>query len=100
MEDTNDLLLAKRLIAGDAKAYDFLMETHYQSLCVYANSLVSDDDKAKDIVQNVFVKLWVKRKKINPKYAIKNFLYKSVYNEFVDEYRKKKPVIYLEKKIS
>ncbi len=98
MDFTNDLFLSKRLISGDSKAYDYLMETHYQSLCTYAYSLTGDDAKAEDIVQNVFVQLWINRKKINTNYSIKNFMYKSVYNEFIDEYRKRKPVIYLEKK--
>ncbi|UII77661.1 RNA polymerase sigma-70 factor [Flagellimonas sp. HMM57] len=98
MDFKNDILLAKRLSSGDSKAYDYLMDSFYQNLCVYAYSLTGDDSKAEDLVQNVFVKLWINRKKINPKYAIKNFLYKSVYNEFIDDYRKNKPVIYLEKK--
>ncbi len=98
MKYTDDLLLSKRLSSGDSKAYDYLMDKHYQNLCTYAYTLIDDEDKAKDIVQNVFVKLWINRKKIDPKYAIKNFLYKSVYNEFIDQYRKKKPVIYLEKR--
>jgi RNA polymerase sigma-70 factor (family 1) len=90
--------LAHRLISGDSKAYYFLMEFYYQSLCAYAQSLCKDHDFAEDIVQNVFVKMWDKRKKINPDLSIKSYLYKSVYNEFIDQYRKNKLVVYLEKK--
>lgn len=73
------------------------MDTYYKKLCVYAFSLVQDHTFAEDIVQNVFVKLWTSRDRVNPNISIKNFLYRSVYNEFIDHYRKKKPVIYLEK---
>ena len=90
--------MAQRLISGDSKAYDFLMDFYYQSLCAYAQSLCHDHAMAEDIVQNVFVVIWVKRKKINPDFSIKSYLYKSVYNEFINQYRKNKPVIYLEKK--
>jgi RNA polymerase sigma-70 factor (ECF subfamily) len=43
---------------------------------------------AEDIVQNVFLKLWENREKLNPKFSIKGFLYRSIYNEFIDQYRK------------
>lgn len=98
MDPLKNQQLAQRLILGDCKAYDFLMNSYYQRLCVYAQSLCIDRDMAEDIVQNVFVKIWVKRKKINPELSIKSYLYKSVYNEFINQYRKNKPVIYLEKK--
>ncbi|WP_237561838.1 RNA polymerase sigma factor [Flagellimonas algicola] len=90
--------MAKRLSSGDAKAYDFLMDAFYQKLCSYAYTLTKDHGRAEDIVQNVFVEVWTNRKKINPNFSIKNYLYKSVYNEFIDQYRKNKPVIFLEKK--
>ncbi|MBU2906612.1 RNA polymerase sigma-70 factor [Arenibacter algicola] len=98
MDNKKNLFLAQRLISGDPKAYDLLMEFYYQNLCAYAQSLCQDHALAEDIVQNVFVKMWDKRKKINPDLSIKSYLYKSVYNEFIDQYRKNKPVIYLEKK--
>lgn len=98
MDFSNNFFLAKRLGSGDAKAYEYLMDSFYQNLCNYAYTLTNDHNKAEDIVQNVFVKVWTKRKKINPDFSIKNFLYKSVYNEFIDGYRKNKPVLYLEKK--
>ena len=98
MDNKKNLFLAQRLISGDPKAYDLLMEFYYQNLCAYAQSLCQDHALAEDIVQNVFVKMWDKRKKINPDLSIKSYLYKSVYNEFINQYRKNKPVIYLEKK--
>ncbi|SHE74862.1 RNA polymerase sigma-70 factor, ECF subfamily [Arenibacter palladensis] len=98
MKNHKNLFLAQRLISGDPKAYDLLMDSYYQNLCAYVQSLCHDHSMAEDIVQNVFVKVWVKRKKINPDLSIKSYLYKSVYNEFINQYRKNKPVIYLEKK--
>ena len=74
------------------------METYYQKLCGYAYVLTKDHDMAEDIVQEVFTKVWFNKKKINPKFSIKNYLFKSVYNEFIDQHRKNKRVIYLEKK--
>lgn len=94
----NNSLLAQRLKIGDLKAYNFLMDTYYRKLCAYAFTLSKDYAKAEDIVQNVFVEVWTKRKNMNTDLSIKSYLYKSVYNGFIDQYRKNKPVIYLEKK--
>ncbi|WP_308991099.1 RNA polymerase sigma-70 factor [Mariniflexile litorale] len=98
MDFNNNLTLATQLKLGNTKAYDFLMETYYKSLCRYAFTLTHDKGKAEDIVQNVFVKVWMNKKNINSHFIIKNYVYKSVYNQFIDQFRKNKPVIYLEKK--
>lgn len=90
--------LIEALKIGDSKAYSFLMDTYYHKLCVYTYSLVHDQDAAEDIVQNVFVRTWKKREKLKTDFEIKSFLYKSVYNEFIDHYRKQKSVFPLEKK--
>jgi RNA polymerase sigma-70 factor (ECF subfamily) len=65
---------------------------------VYANSLVNDHSQAEDIVQNVFIRTWVKREKLHPDYSIKSYLYKSIFNEFIDQYRRQQSVSILEKK--
>ncbi|WP_244526692.1 RNA polymerase sigma factor [Pseudozobellia thermophila] len=93
-----DRLLAERLKSGDRLAYDMLMDRYYVLLCNYAYTFTKNHDNAEDIVQNVMVDIWSKRKKIKPELSLKNYLYKAVYNSFISHYRKQKPVIYLEKK--
>ena len=93
----NNEILIENLINGDEKAYIYLMDNFYNKLCVYAQGLTKDKFKAEDIVQNVFFKVWEHRKKLSPIYSINNFLYKSVYNEFIDQYRKNKILTPLEK---
>lgn len=90
--------LVHGLIKGDEEAYAQLVDRYHHGLCVYANNLVRDMDMAEDIVQNVLVKVWVKRHKLNPELSLKGFLYRSVYNEFIDQYRKQRFVTVLEKK--
>jgi RNA polymerase sigma-19 factor, ECF subfamily len=94
-ENANLILHLKR---GNDKAYSFLVKCYNHQLCVYANSLVNDKSLAEDIVQNVFIKTWEKRKHLREDFSIKSFLYKSVYNEYIDQYRKNRSVTVLEKK--
>lgn len=83
---------------GDSTAYSYLVELYYKKLCDYASNLARDNFKSEDIVQNVIVRMWQNRKNLNHNVSIKNYLYKSVYNEFVDQYRKDIAVTTLEKK--
>ena len=93
-----DFVFVEKLKNGDNNAYTLLMNDYYKNLCGYANLFTKDPSKSEDIVQNVFVKIWIYRKKIDPNIPIKKYLYKSVYNEFIDQYRKNTSVISLEDK--
>jgi len=97
-EDYNDNdILIESLKNGDEKAYTYLIDTYHHKLCVYANSLVKNVYSAEDIVQNVFIKVWEQRTRLKTNHAIKSFLYKLVYNEFIDLYRKNQSLFSLEK---
>ncbi len=90
--------LIQHLKKGDASAYTYIVDLHYKALCDYASNLSRDSFKSEDIVQNVIVRMWQQREKLNANISIKNYLYKSVYNEFVDQYRKRTAITALEKK--
>ncbi|HAH56272.1 MAG TPA: RNA polymerase sigma-70 factor [Flavobacterium sp.] len=99
--DTNfikDIDLIDALKKGDEKAYTFLVNQYHHKLCVYAFSLTKDHDLSEDIVQNVFLSIWKKKSNLKDELVIKSYLYKSVYNEFIDQYRKEKHLLSLEKK--
>ncbi|WP_179352316.1 RNA polymerase sigma factor [Winogradskyella vidalii] len=94
----NDTDFIKSLKNGEPKAYSYLVDSFHHKLCIYVFGLTNDYDYSEDIVQNVFINIWNKRKQLKDDFSIKNYLYRSVYNEFIDQYRKKKSVIELEKK--
>ncbi|MDO6803894.1 sigma-70 family RNA polymerase sigma factor [Wenyingzhuangia sp. 1_MG-2023] len=85
------------IINGDKKAYNHLVETYHKRIFAYIISLTSDYDIAQDLVQNVFLKTWEFRDRLNPSFSIKSFLYKSAYHEFINQYHKNKSISSLEK---
>ncbi|MCK0131671.1 RNA polymerase sigma-70 factor [Flavobacteriaceae bacterium F08102] len=97
MDYNNNLFLIARLKEGDKQAYNYLIDCYYAKLCVYANSLINNHIQAEDVVQNVFLRLWEKRDKLSSNFLIKSFLYRAVYNEFIDQYRKTQAVLRIEK---
>ncbi|CAM4241225.1 RNA polymerase sigma factor [Zobellia roscoffensis] len=96
LEDNSTLI--KNLIRGEEKAYMFLLDTYHRQLNAYAITLTHNQSTAQDIVQNVFLKTWKSRKKLNPELSIRSFLYKCVYNEFLNHYQKNKAVVLLQAK--
>ncbi len=95
---TNQKKLLKHLKKGKTPAYTYLVDLYYEQLCNYAKNLARDDYQSEDIVQNVIVRIWQQRDKLNSNINIKNYLYRSVYNEFIDQYRRSNAITALEKK--
>ena len=98
MDAEENRRLIEKLVTGEEKAYILLLEKYHKQLNAYAVTLTHDQSTAQDIVQNVFLKTWKSRKKLNPEFSIRNFLYKCVYNEFLNTYQKNKAVVLLNKK--
>ena len=84
----------KKLIEGlkknDPAAWQQAVDEFSDNLYAYAISLSSNHEMASEIVQQVFVNTFEAKHKLNPKYSLKSFLYRSVFNKFIDIYRKKK----------
>ncbi len=68
---------------------------HYEEIYLYATNLSRDEDLAKDLVQDVFFKLWNKRRKLKEGVVIKGWLFQSVRHKFIDYIRKYKKENYL-----
>ncbi|MCM4167103.1 RNA polymerase sigma factor FliA [Arenibacter antarcticus] len=96
MEVYNNEELTEQLIHGNEKAYMILLDTYHRRLYAYALTLSGNPDAAKDIVQNVFLNTWRFRKTLNPNLSIQSFLFKSVYNAFVNHYQQQKATMVLQ----
>ena len=59
----DDLTLMRRLQAGDEKAMGALLSEHWTPVVSYAFGLLGSWDKAEDVAQDAFVRLWARRKK-------------------------------------
>lgn len=80
----------KKLQEGDEEAFKELVLKYSDALLGYALSLSGNHHTANDLVQEVFISTFEYRKKLNHKYSIESFLYKSTYNKFIDLYYKNK----------
>lgn len=65
-----------------------LFSEYFAPLCVTAHRIVNNSDTAKDIVQDVFVRLWSQRAQLNINTSLQAYLKKSVVNASIDHKRK------------
>jgi len=82
--------LIKQALSGDQKAYQRLFETHKQAIFHVIVKIVRNDEEAKDLVQETFIKAFSSLKSYNPNYRFTTWLYKIAANSSIDHIRKKK----------
>ncbi len=73
---------------GDRKSFDRIYLATWKTLYGYAWSRTQDEDVAKDMVQDVFVKLWNKRDNINIRQYVIAYLMSSLKNQLIDYFYK------------
>jgi RNA polymerase sigma-70 factor (ECF subfamily) len=66
---------------GDEKAFEFVFRSYYSMLCSYAYDIISDYDQAREIVQDVFVRIWENRSLIEINSSIKS-IFSGVCNNY------------------
>ena len=92
-----DEVLLSEFKKGNPQALTHIMDHYHKPLCFYAYSLSNDYDGAKDIVQNIIINLWEHRKALPDIKSFKSYLYKSVYNEFLNQLRTSSRMMVFEK---
>ncbi|WP_353720003.1 sigma-70 family RNA polymerase sigma factor [Dyadobacter sp. 676] len=86
--EINEKILLEKLAGGDAAAFTVLYEKY--SLKLYANilRLVKCEDTARELLQDLFLKIWELRTQIDPERSFRSFLYKMAGNLVYDHFRK------------
>jgi RNA polymerase sigma-70 factor (ECF subfamily) len=91
--------LVSRLKQSDPAALESLFFQYHQQLCKVSFRLVNDVDKAKDIVQEVFIKLWKNREALEIAVSLQAYLKRAVINTSLNviERDKRSRIVPLEK---
>ncbi len=71
--------LFKAVVSGEEKAFEELYRLYFPRLYSFACKIINDQSLAKDVVQNVFIRLWETRSCFNYEHP-EAFLYKMVRN--------------------
>lgn len=85
--------IIKKAKKGDKDAFGQLVKHYQQYAFNLAFRIVCDEDDAKDIVQDSFIKIWKNMKDYLPKIKFTTWMYKIVSNTAIDHLRSNKKVL-------
>ena len=78
-----------RMLTLSLQEYKTCFDALYEKLCLFANSYVRNLALSKDIVQEVFIKIWEDKVVFRSQTAIKSYLYTAVRNKSLDYLKSK-----------
>ena len=71
----SEKLLVIELSKGNEKAFRGLYDKYRPDVYAYSLSLLKSSANAKEVVQEVFLKIWINRNTINPDLSFKSFVF-------------------------
>ena len=82
--DLPDEQIVKAIINNDHSAFKDLYYKYYPLLIRFAWYRLHSADTAKELVQELFFRIWMKRHNLNPEKSVKAYLYKSLNNLIIN----------------
>ncbi|MCO5240054.1 MAG: sigma-70 family RNA polymerase sigma factor [Chitinophagaceae bacterium] len=80
----NEQQVVREMINNDISAFDAVYWKYHKAVYLNIIKLVKDPEVSKDILQEVFVALWIKRQTLNPEMGIGGWLFTTSYHKSVD----------------
>lgn len=85
--DDDGIKLIRQIKKNNVRAFKYLFETHYEKLFHFALTYVNHKEIAEEIVQDVFITIWNKRKELDITSSVKAYLFTSVKNRSISYLR-------------
>ncbi|MDP3921108.1 MAG: sigma-70 family RNA polymerase sigma factor [Candidatus Omnitrophota bacterium] len=89
--------LVRQSQRGNKRAYGELVNRYYEMVYTLAFGVLREREASRDVAQNVFMKVFGEISKFQRNSKFKTWLYRIAVNAAIDEGRKRKPVISLDK---
>lgn len=88
--------LKKKFIRGNKKAFDIIYGDYSAAMYTICLRYTKNVDKAADILQEAFIKVYQKRELFNPTYDLGGWIKRIVINEAINNYRQEKKFEFVE----
>ncbi|QTD36579.1 RNA polymerase sigma-70 factor [Polaribacter batillariae] len=89
LKSLTDNELVNEITFGNTNAFKILHDKYAHSMFLYAYNVIKDKQICEDIVQNIFIDLWSKRKEIKIT-SVKSFLFRAVKYQIFNYFRDQK----------
>lgn len=83
MQDIGLLTLFHKVKAGDKEAFGMLYHQTWRDLFDLAFTKTKDEDEAKDIVQDIYIRLWENRERLNIWENVEGYLFLATKREVI-----------------
>ncbi len=90
LQETTDGVLVRQILAGDQSAFEGLVERYHTMLYRFTYHHLNDYDQSCDIVQQVFLKLYIALPNLPCGEQLKPWLFRVTQNCCLDELRKRR----------
>jgi RNA polymerase sigma factor (sigma-70 family) len=90
MKFETDIFYLQQIIAGNARAYAFLVEKHKDMVFSIALKILHSREDAEEVAQDAFVKAYQSLSGFKNEAKFSTWLYRIVYNSAISKVRKKK----------
>ena len=94
MEDSR---LIELLREGDPLSFEILFQKYYVRFYNFVFNLTKNSQAAEDIIQNVFMKIWINRANLRPDQSIHNYIYVLSKREMLNHIRDRKAYVQVER---
>ena len=84
-----DGVLVEQALAGDQCAFELLVRRYHRPLVSYIHGLIKDGEQVYDVLQHVFLKLYISLPILLTNVSLKGWLFQVARNRCLDELRKR-----------
>jgi len=88
VEADSDAQMMLKVAAGDRRAFAILFDRYHTSVARFAFRFVGDRERAEELTQDIFVKLYRNAKSYRPAAKFKTFLFRVAANHCLNEVRR------------
>ena len=81
--------LIDRIISGNQKAFEILFRKYHPIVYSYYRNRLNSTDEISDLCQEVFIRIWKSKERIDPEKPFKTYLFTIARNILIDFFRKK-----------
>jgi RNA polymerase sigma-70 factor (ECF subfamily) len=88
-EQAEEQILIRQLKRGDLSSYERIFHRYHAVYVEFAKGMLKDEQAAEDILQNVFMKIWLHKERLDETKNIQNYIYVLTKREILNHFRTK-----------
>lgn len=97
--DACDQQLVREISDGNKAAFEQLFFEFYHDLCDFALGIIHSKEEARDVVQDVFLRIWKRRSRWEIHTSLKIYMFQAVRNEALNHAGKRKSLLKLKREL-